>query len=31
MELVEHETNESHIKKDTCLCHRLENVNHIDL
>ncbi len=31
MELAQHETDESHIKKEKCHCHRLENVNHIDL
>jgi len=31
MELVQHETDESHIKKDTCICHRLENLEHNDL
>jgi hypothetical protein len=31
MELVQHETDESHIKKDKCICHRLENYKHIDL
>jgi len=31
MELVQHETDESHIKKDNCVCHHLENLNHIDL
>ncbi|CAF0767144.1 unnamed protein product [Rotaria sordida] len=31
MELVQHEFDESHIKKDNCVCHRLENLNHIDL
>jgi len=24
MELVQHETDESHIKKDNCICHHLE-------
>ncbi len=31
MELVQHETDESHIKKDKCICHRFENLKHIDL
>jgi hypothetical protein len=31
MELVQHETYESHIKKENCICHRFENNNHIDL
>lgn len=31
MDLVEYSNEDSHIKKDNCICHRLENYNHIDL
>ncbi|CAF2045654.1 unnamed protein product [Rotaria magnacalcarata] len=31
MEPVQHESDESHIRKDKCICHRSKSLNHIDL